>query len=136
MQQHIAIDVEIQAWQAKSQQNPASAASELANGRYDACANRAYYACFHGAIAALWLAGIRPTGNEWGHDFGQAQFAGQLITRRKQYPSELRDTLPRLFDLRRRADYEPAGVSATLAERAVRRARDFAAAVLGGGEPR
>ena len=129
-------DIEIQAWRAKSQQNLASAASELANGRYDACANRAYYACFQGAIAALLVAGIRPTGAVWGHDFVQAQFAGQLITRRKQYPSELRDTLPQLFDLRRRADYEPAAVSATLADRAVRRARDFVTAMLGGGDPR
>ena len=129
-------DIEMQAWREKAQQNLASAASELANGRYDACANRAYYACFHGAIVALLRTGIRPSGEQWGHDFVQAQFAGQLITRRKLYPSALRDTLPRLFDLRRRADYEPAAVSATPADRAVRRAGEFVAAIMGGGEPR
>ena len=129
-------NIEIEAWRSKAQENLASSASELANGRYNACTNRASYACSQGAIAALLTAGIRPTGNDWGHDFVQAQFAGQLITRRKQYSSALRDTLPRLFDLRRRADYEPAAVSATQADRAVRRAQDLVVAIMGGGEPR
>src|SRR5688500_8403250 len=97
-------DIEHQAWATKAQENLDSAASELANGRYNACANRAYYAAFQAAISALLAAGIRPTQADWGHDFVQAQFAGQLITRRKQFPSALRDTLPRLFDVRRRAD--------------------------------
>lgn len=123
-------DVQRQAWAAKTHENLASAASELANGRYNACANRAYYCVFQAAIVALLAAGIRPARDVWGHDYVQAQFAGQLITRRKRFPASLRDTLPRLFDLRRRADYEPAAVSAAQADRAVRRARDFVAAVM------
>ena len=128
-------DVEIQAWLTKAQENLASAAGELVNGRYNACANRAYYACFQAAIAALLRAAMRPARAEWGHDYVQSQFAGDLVSRRKQYPSALRDILPRLFDIRRRADYEPAQVSAAQADRAVRRARDFVTAITGGGEP-
>lgn len=120
----------IEAWLAKAQENLATAASELANGRYNACANRAYYACFQGAIGALLFAHIQPKREQWQHDYVQAQFAGQLVIRQKHYPASLRDILPRLFDLRRRADYEPASVGALQAERAVRRARDFIAAVL------
>src|SRR5215207_578497 len=75
-------DVESQAYIAKAQENLASAASELVNGRYNACANRAYYAAFQAAIVALLQAGIHPPRDAWGHDFVQAQFAGQLVMRR------------------------------------------------------
>jgi hypothetical protein len=59
--------------------------SEFGNRRYHNCANRLYYACFQAAIAALVQEGIAPPRRDvrWGHDFVQAQFAGQLIARRK-----------------------------------------------------
>lgn len=106
------------------------AQSELVNGRFDNCANRCYYACFQAAIAALLRAGIRPTGQgQWGHDFVQAQFAGQLVGRRKLYPSSLRDTLTRLHELRQKADYAADHVIDVQATRVVRRAEEFVAAV-------
>jgi len=40
-----------------------------------------------------------------GHDFVQAAFIGQLINRRKAYPTTLRTTLERNFALRQTADY-------------------------------
>src|SRR5205085_10988212 len=55
--------------------------------------NRCYYATFHAAIAALISSAIRPSGSQWGHDFVQAQFNGQLINRRKVFPTALRNTL-------------------------------------------
>jgi uncharacterized protein (UPF0332 family) len=69
---------------------------------------RCYYSCFQAAIAALLRSGIRPRGRDadWGHGFVQAQFAGVLVGRRKQYGATLRDILPRLLELRERADYE------------------------------
>ncbi len=55
-----------------------TAESEFANGRYNSCANRSYYACFQAAIAAILNEGIRP-GGQWNHPFVQAQFVGVLI---------------------------------------------------------
>ncbi len=62
---------------AKARESLAGAESELANGRYNNCANRCYYACFQAAVAALVQHGIRPPGGQraaWGHAFVQAQF--------------------------------------------------------------
>jgi uncharacterized protein (UPF0332 family) len=69
-----------------------TAESEFANGRYNSCANRSYYACFHAAIAAILNEGIRPVG-QWNHQYVQAQFVGVLINKRKRYESELRRVL-------------------------------------------
>lgn len=109
----------------KAEENLASATSELVNGRHDACANRAYYACFQAAIVALVGAGIRPSNPDgnWSHGFVQSQFAGRLVHRRKLYPTTLRDTLPRLEALREKADYEAILVSQAEAQRALERAR-------------
>lgn len=132
-------DLEIDAYLAKAEENAASAASELVNGRYNASANRCYYACYQGAIAALFRAGIRPLRDglgEWGHAFVQAQFAGELVTRRKQYPARLRDALPRLHATRRRADYEPTSVSQVQATRSLRLAQEFVTSIQQGGGDR
>lgn len=74
---------------AKGEESLAGAESEFANGRYNDCASRCYYACFEGAIRVLLRAGIQPSGPgaERGHAFVQAQFVGHFIHRRKQYPA-------------------------------------------------
>jgi hypothetical protein len=69
--------------------------------------------------------------SRWDHDYVQAQFAGQLIARRKLYPSELRSILSDLSILRVEADYEQKNVSRWSAHRAVRDARRFLNRVLG-----
>lgn len=85
----------------KAEESLAGAVSEFEFGRYNNVANRAYYACFQAAVAALALAGIRPQGGRdvWGHSFVQSQFAGQLISRRKRFPAELRNVLSEMFTL-------------------------------------
>jgi uncharacterized protein (UPF0332 family) len=115
----------------KSEENLAAATSELSAGRYNASANRAYYAAFHAAICALARVGIRPPGREgyWGHDFVQAQFSGQLVNRRKLYPSGLRSVLNDLATLREQADYRTQSVDEIQARRAVRKAEDLVGAV-------
>ena len=130
----MASDIAIQTFWEKALENLDSAASELTNRRYNASANRAYYAVFQAAIVALMREGVRPPGPQWGHAFVQAQFAGQLVTKRKAYPSALRDPLPRLEELRERADYKAAHVSQTQALRALRRAQEFIDAIARGGE--
>ena len=120
----------------KARESLAGADSEFAQGHYDNCANRCYYACFQAAIWALDRAGIRPRGasGEWSHAFVPAQFDGQLIGRRKVYSPELRTVLARNYALRERADYEPGPVSQTETSRALRRARSFVQAMASNGE--
>jgi len=121
---------------AKAQEALAGAESELANRRYNNVANRCYYASFHAALAAVERAGLssaNPQGS-WSHEAVQAAFAGQLIQRRKVYPSELRATLARNQILRNTADYERHWVTEVQARRAVRRTQTFVAAIQTGGE--
>ncbi len=122
---------------AKALESLSGAQSEFANARYNNCANRSYYACFQAAVSALIDAGIQPRGasGQWSHSFVPAQFDGMLISRRKLYPSELRNTLSRSYLLRQKADYEDDVVSHTEAYRALRRAEAFVQAVQsrGGG---
>lgn len=99
------------------------AESELANRRYNNAANRAYYACFLAAIAALMHDGIRA--EKWEHDFVQARFSGVLIRQRKLYPAHVARYLPDNFDIRRQGDYKPTEVSRSQAQQAVARAKEF-----------
>jgi uncharacterized protein (UPF0332 family) len=89
---------------AKADESLRTAESEFANGRYNSCANRCYYACFQAAIAALLREGIRARG-QWGHEFVQGQLVGVLINKRKRYDSELRRVLADNQSLRDKADY-------------------------------
>lgn len=114
---------------AKAEECLAGAESEFVNGRYNNAANRCYYACFHAAIAALAREGIESKGSHWSHAFVQAQFAGDLINRRKVYPASLRDTLNQNLALRHRADYELQYISEPQAWRSLRRTRTFIEAI-------
>lgn len=123
----------------KAQEFLAGAESEFANGRYNNCANRCYYACFQAAITALLREGIQLTEGrtQWSHEFVQGRFIGQLINQRKMYPTILHDTLPRNMTLRHTADYSVEQVTETQASRAVRRTRAFVEAIVSrGGERR
>src|SRR5438046_7202767 len=101
MGQSMTTDTDIMGFLTKAEESLAGAASEHSNARYNNAANRAYYACFQAAIAALLRIGIRATDAQagWGHGYVQAQFVEQLIRRRKQYPADQADVLMRLFAL-------------------------------------
>jgi uncharacterized protein (UPF0332 family) len=123
----------------KALESLAGAESEFANERYNNAANRAYYAVFQAAIAALRRAGVRPIGDEWSHEFVPSRFDGLLINRRHLYPTELRGVLNRNAGLRLSADYDEEPVTRTEADRALRRGRTFVRAIQtesGGGTPR
>jgi uncharacterized protein (UPF0332 family) len=119
----------------KAEESLAGAESEIANGRYNNAANRAYYACFLAAVSALLQAGIRPrsSGGQWSHEFVWGQFVGELINRRKIYPSDLRDTFERVHRLREVADYRADRVTRVQASRVVGRANSLIEAVMVGG---
>jgi uncharacterized protein (UPF0332 family) len=61
---------------AKAEESLSGAESEYANGRYDNCANRCYYAAFQAGVYALLVAGLSPQGprTTWSHDQVQATF--------------------------------------------------------------
>ena len=123
------------AYPAKAAESLASAEADFAAGRFNGCANRAYYACFQAAVAALARDDIRPSGRDgqWSHTFVQSRFVGQPINRRHRYPTGLREILTENRTLRQKADYEQEGVTRVQAERCLRRARGFARATQGGG---
>ncbi len=118
----------------KAEESLAGAESEFANSRYNNTANRAYYACFQAAIHALIQAGIEPPGkkDQWGHDFVQAQFSGQLINSRKLYSRDLGQAIIQNYRLRQTADYARDPVTEVRAARSVRRAEQFVNAVKQG----
>ncbi len=117
----------------KALESLAGAESEFVNERYNNTANRAYYAVFHAAIAALQQVGIRPARDAWSHEFVPGQFDGVLINRRKRYPPELRGILSRNAAVRLSADYDEEPVTQTEASRALRRSRTFVRAIQAGG---
>ena len=125
-------DLEVVAFSAKARENLASAQSELASDRFNACANRCYYACFQAAIVALIRASIGSgtSDRSWKHAYVQAQFTGQLINRRKVFSASLSAVLPRLMELRLRADYQTQMISQTQVRRAIRDAETFITTVM------
>lgn len=122
----------------KAEENLEAAQSEFISRRYNSSASRSYYACFQAAIYALAAAGIRPSREQWGHDFVQAQFNGELINRRRLYPASLRGVLNQNYTLRERADYTTDRVNEIRASRAVARSEEFLESVRSarGGEIR
>lgn len=90
---------------------------------YDSAANRAYFAAFQAAIAALEKHGSRR--NEWTHKGVHSDFIHFFVRRRKVVPSAFMGALPDLMQLRHRADYQDPGISQRQAERAVRLAEEF-----------
>lgn len=119
----------------KARESLAGAESEFINARYNNVANRAYYACYQTAIAALDMASVRPPGgsDQWRHGFVQAQFGGLLVNRRKLYPAALRDTLNQTMRLREKADYDTDNIGRALASRALVQARAFVTVVTAQG---
>jgi uncharacterized protein (UPF0332 family) len=98
------------------------------NGFYDASANRAYYAAFQAAIAALANQGIKREDND--HKWVQASFSGELIKRRKIYPQRLKSFLSDMLGVRNDADYSIRHVSKKIALRQFSKAEDFVETIV------
>ncbi len=87
----------------KAKENLKAAQICFDNGLYNACANRAYYAALHAAIAALAHRGIKR--DKIDHGQVQADFSSELINRRKIYPAKMKSYLPDIQFVRNKADY-------------------------------
>ncbi len=127
---------ETQRYLAKARESLASARADVKARHYNSAANRAYYAAFQAAVAALINAGIRPARDDWGHRFVMSQFSGKLIRRRKLLTAALRSTLGELFDRRVTADYRAENVSSGDAKGAVKRAGRLVGSVSAAKGPR
>ena len=93
------------------------------SGFYDACANRAYYAAFQAAIAALADRGRKSDKND--HKWVQATFSGELINRQKVYPVHLKSYLMDMQVVRNQADYTDENVSKKLASQQFSKAKEM-----------
>ena len=82
------------------------------NDCFNASANRAYYAAFHAAIAAIYSIGMQPRID---HKTIQSMFSDYFFNRRKIIPSKYKGYLEDLQDKRNSADYRN-GVSKKVAK--------------------
>jgi len=107
----------------KARENLSAAEICFENKLYNACANRAYYAAFQAAVAALADSGIRK--EKLDHKWVQAEFSGRLITRRKVYPAKVKAYLMKMQIVRNDADYKTRLVSRKKAYQQLDRAREI-----------
>ncbi|MCP4549156.1 MAG: HEPN domain-containing protein [bacterium] len=112
---------------AKASENIQAAEMLFESHMYNASANRAYYAAFHSAVAALAHAGIQL--GRLKHDAVQARFNGELIRRRKIYSGRFKSYLPDLQAVRDDADYKLNPVSQKVAKRQLDKAREYVQAL-------
>jgi uncharacterized protein (UPF0332 family) len=110
---------------AKANENIKAAELLFDHELYNASANRAYYAAFQAAIAALIDAGVSAKTEGLSHQAVQAKFNGTLIGQRKIYPGHLKSYLVDLHTIRGIADYQARPVPKKVALRQLRRAKEF-----------
>jgi uncharacterized protein (UPF0332 family) len=107
----------------KAKKNIQAAQLLFDNQMYDESANRAYYAVFQAALAALSAAGFQT--ERISHEAVQAMFNGELIQRRKIYPSHLKSYRLDLQAVRNDADYKLTFISKKVASRQIKKAKEF-----------
>jgi len=113
----------------KAQENLAVAEWSYANGHFNACANRAYYAAFQAAVAGLAHFGFTYTGRVE-HQNVQRHFATELSDKRKVFPGRLKSYLPTLQAVRDTADYQQQNLSKRVASKQLREAKEFIDSIL------
>ncbi len=111
---------------ARAKENIAAAAELFASEKYNASANRAYYAAFHAAISALMHYGHTP---EIDHKPVQALFNRLFIYERKVFPSSLKADLLDLQNVRGEADYR-AGIGKKRAAAQLKQVQSFVTIIL------
>ncbi len=113
----------------KAPQNLAVAEWCFENGHYDACCNRAYYAMFQAALAALAQDNIHPPDELVSHSWVHGNFATHFCNRRKIFP-RFREYLPNAQFIRNRADYRPDSVTYKQAQQQLEKCKAFVATLL------
>ncbi len=93
------------------------------NGFYDAAANRAYYAAFQAAVAALAQHGL--TKDRLDHEWVQSQTSIRLIRQAKICPDKIKSYLSKMQSVRNIADYEPKSIGKKVARRQISKAEEM-----------
>lgn len=107
----------------KAKENLKMAQISFENECYNACANRAYYAAFQAAVAALSDKGLSK--GKYEHKWVQAEFSEKLIKRKKVYPSGMRSYQLEMQLIRNRADYDLNCVNRKTAFQQMTKAREM-----------
>ena len=108
----------------KAKNSLRTAQSAYAQGDFDSCASRAYFAVFQAEIAALIkLTELRL--DEWRHERVQAEFNQRLIQARKVFPASFRSIHDDFIGRRHTADYTDQLISVRTAERCLRKAAEM-----------
>ena len=113
----------------KAQEAIAAAQLLIEASCLQSAANRAYYAVFHAARAALIAAHLSSPERVWSHLLIQGGFS-QLVHRQKIYPAHLLSDIAWLRTVRELADYQQDMVSSRMAREAVKRAAVFVKTVI------
>ena len=87
----------------QAKENLSAAELLFDNGMFNASANRAYYAAFHLAVAALLSINIKPAIE---HMTIQSLFSDYFVNRRKILPSSYKKYLSEMQLIRSYADYK------------------------------
>jgi uncharacterized protein (UPF0332 family) len=95
----------------------------------DGACNRAYYAMFDAAHAALLAAGVELPGRPIKSHHGLVSLFGQHLIRTKQIDAEHGVALNKVLNLRLLADYEGSALSSDKAAQAVELAKAFVKAI-------
>jgi uncharacterized protein (UPF0332 family) len=117
------VQAESRLFLAKARESLASAQADLQAESFNSAANRAYYATFQAAVAALIEHGVGPRGASWDHKFVISEFSGKLVRRRKLVPPKYRGVLDSLLTARLFADYRADSIGRGTARRSVTDAR-------------
>jgi uncharacterized protein (UPF0332 family) len=112
---------------ARAKENVLDAEIAFNGGRYNACANRAYYAPFHAAIAALMHFGHPPNID---HAPVRAGFSKYLINEKKIFPASMTNMLNQIMETRSEADYAKIEISRKTAQGQFKMAKQFVETVL------
>jgi len=108
----------------KSQKSLNAAISCFEQRYYNSCVNRAYYAMFQAAVAALFKAGFRPKSEKIGHDWVQAEFSRAFVSGSKRF-SDLKGLLNLVQEWRDAADYSDEEIGKKRAKRNLDKALMF-----------
>lgn len=117
----------IEVFQARAAQNLQAAEALFDFCLYDACANRAYYACFHAAFVACLRFGVEVKPE---HIPTLRAFCSELVSRRKLFPTSAKKALYDLQTIRIQADYGNTGVSKRDAQTALKTAKELCSTIL------
>jgi len=94
-----------EAFFSKAKENLKIAQTAFDLGCYNASANRAYFAAFQAAIAALANTGVHSKDGKNDHWWVQSEFNLKFIKRQKVYPEKMKTWLLDMQQVRNKADY-------------------------------